>query len=133
MSRSGYTYDSEDHWQYIRFRGAVTSAIRGKRGQAFLREMLTALDALPEKKLVADELEYAGEVCAIGSVGRMRGIDMSGIDPHDPPQVSHAFGISEALAREIVYVNDEDWIGNDTPEKRFERVRAWIVGNLRDG
>ena len=46
MSRSGYTDDMEDMWQHICWRGAVASAIRGRRGQAFLREMLAAMDAI---------------------------------------------------------------------------------------
>lgn len=132
MSRSGYTEDSESDWALICYRGAVASGIRGKRGQAFLREMLTALDALPEKKLVAHELEMNGQVCAIGSVGQARGIDMSKLDPEEAEQVAEAFGISEALAREIVHINDDDGWRNDAPERRFERMRAWIVKNLRN-
>ena len=50
MTRSGYD-DCGDYsdWEIIQFRGAVASAIRGKRGQAFLKNMLVALDELPEK------------------------------------------------------------------------------------
>lgn len=44
MSRSGYNDDC-DGWALIRWRGAVNSAINGKRGQAFLRELVAALDA----------------------------------------------------------------------------------------
>lgn len=133
MSRSGYYDDDGEQWATIRWRGAVASGIRGKRGQAFLREMLTAMDALPEKKLVARELEMDGQVCAIGSVGMARGIDMSQLDPENYSKVADAFGISEALAREIVYENDEGGWCDDTPEKRFERMRAWVVKNLHDG
>jgi len=133
MSRAGYCDGDDDQWGLIRWRGAVASAIRGKRGQAFLREMLTAMDAMPEKKLVAHELEMDGQVCAIGSVGMARGIDMSQLDPENYSKVADTFGISEALAREIVYENDEGGWRDDTPEKRFERMRAWVVKNLRDG
>lgn len=132
MSRSGYVDDDCDQWAMICYRGAVASAIRGKRGQAFLREMLAAMDAMPEKKLIAQELELAGQVCAIGSVGLARGIDMNKIDPEDSSSVAKVFGISEALAREIVWENDECGWHDDTPEKRFERMRKWIVSNLRD-
>lgn len=41
MSRSGYT-DEDDIWAMIRWRGAVTSAIRGKRGQQALREWVAS-------------------------------------------------------------------------------------------
>ena len=132
MSRSGYVddYDYND-WSFIMYRGAVKSAIRGKRGQAFLRELIAALDAMPEKRLVVGELESdTGEVCAIGSVGRSRGVQMGGIDPEDYESVAHTFGIADSMAREIVYVNDENW-KPETAEQRWERVRAWAVSQLK--
>ena len=45
MSRSGYTDDYDDgyEWANIRWRGAVKSAIRGKRGQATLKAILDAM------------------------------------------------------------------------------------------
>ena len=131
MSRSGYIDDMEDQWALIRWRGAVRSAIRGKRGQSFLREMLSALDVLPEPKLVANELEQDGSVCAIGAVGRARGMDMAGLDPEDRSTVAHKFGIAEALAAEIVWENDEAcW--RETPEQRFQRMRSWVSSHIRD-
>ena len=57
MSRSGYSDDCDNAWSLIRWRGAVASAIRGKRGQEFLYEMLHALAALPERKLIAFDLK----------------------------------------------------------------------------
>jgi hypothetical protein len=130
MSRSGYSEDMENNWELICWRGAVASAIRGKRGQEFLRSMLSALDAMPEKRLIEGDLERDGDVCAIGSVGKMRGIDMSTIDPEDYDGVAKAFGISPALAREIECVNDE-WLSyRATPEQRFECVRKWVVEQL---
>lgn len=109
------------------WRGAVASAIRGKRGQEFLRKLVTALDAMPEKRLIAGELEMDGEVCAMGCVGRMQGIDMSNIDPTEPVEVADAFEIAPALAQEIAYINDEGCV---TREKRFEDVRKWAVSHL---
>lgn len=106
MSRSGYS-DDIDNWELIKWRGQVASSIRGKRGQAFLRDLLAALDAMPEKRLIAWELEESGEVCAIGSLGKARGVDMSKIDPSEPTAVAAAFNIAEPLAQEVVYENDE--------------------------
>lgn len=141
MSRSGYcdSYGDDNPWDLIRYRGAVESAFRGRRGQAFLREMLAALDALPEKRLITEELaERAREtdpvqVCAIGSVGLYRGIDMSPLDPYDASSIAGVFGIAESMAREIVYMNDEGSWKSETPEQRFERMRAWIIGKIKDG
>lgn len=130
MSRSGYSDDCEDWWRHIMWRGAVTSSIRGRRGQAFLKEMLCALDSLPEPKLIARELQEAdGAVCAIGAVGRARGIDMSEIDPDNREGVAGIFGIAIALASEIVFLNDE-CCHNETPEARFDRMRRWIEAEI---
>ena len=130
MSRSGYSYDV-DGWQLIRWRGAVASAIRGKRGQAFLHEMLAALDALPAKRLIDGDLERDGEVCAIGAVGRARGLDMTDIDPYDRETVAAKFGLPHALVCEVAFVNDDDGWRHDTPEARYSRVREWVAGQLK--
>jgi len=129
VSRSGYCYDL-DHWDLIRWRGAVASAIRGQRGQAFLREMLVALDSIPEKRLIQNALQdTAGEVCAIGAVGKLRSIDMTELDPHERDEIATAFGIAEALAAEIVYENDE-CACRETPEQRWARMREWVLRHL---
>lgn len=132
MSRSGYCEDIDSDEQQRRaniYRGAVASAFRGRRGQAFLKEMLAALDALPEKALIASELEQDGAVCAIGAVGKSRGIDMSKMYPEDIENVGAAFGIAEAMAREIVYENDDEW-RVETPEQRYDRMRKWIKDQI---
>lgn len=135
MSRSGYTDDYDcDDWSLNLWRGAVVRGIRGKRGQAFLKEMAAAMDAMPEKRLIANDLEEAGEVCAIGSVGKARGVDMSELDPEDRYAVADVFNISPAMAAEVVFMNDEAsavWDRAETPEERFARMRAWIEANLR--
>jgi hypothetical protein len=132
VSRSGYSDDC-DNWDLIRWRGAVASAIRGRRGQAFLREMLAAMDTLPAPRLIEGALELGGDVCALGSIGRARGVDMSsGIDLYDREAAANLFGISEAMAAEIAFVNDEQAIRPETPEQRFRRVREWIVSKLHE-
>ena len=83
MSRSGYS-ECVDQWDLIRWRGAVNSAIHGKRGQAFLVELLAALDAMPVKELISEELiDEEGQVCALGAIGVARGLDMSKLDPEE--------------------------------------------------
>jgi hypothetical protein len=131
MSRSNYNDDCDDNWQFICWRGAVTSATNGKRGQAFLREMLDAIDALPEQKLVVGELEADGAVCAIGAVGKKRGVDMSKLDPEDIETVAGTFGIPDALAREIVYMNDEWGSHKEKPEERYYRMRRWVKASIQ--
>ncbi len=110
MSRSGYyECDGGETWSMICWRGAVASATRGKRGQAMLKEVLAALDALPEKILASESLVNAeGQYCTLGALGRARGIDMAEIDPDDYEAVAETFGIAGALAREIMWLNDEE-------------------------
>lgn len=132
MSRSGYSEDC-GHWAMIRWRGAVKRAIEGERGQAFLKQMLRALDALPNKRLIPEELERDGEVCALGAVGVLRGVDMSKINLDEEGYVAaNTFGIARALACEIMFENDEGagYWKTETPEDRFLRVRAWVAGNI---
>lgn len=130
MSRSGYYDDRDDQWAHIKWRGQVTSAIRGKRGQSFLKDLLRALDELPAKRLIKNALESEGEVCAIGALGRMRGMDMSRLDPEDSEGVACKFGIADQLAREIVYMNDEWWEREDG-ETRFLRMRRYVKSLIR--
>jgi len=129
MSRSGYDYDG-DTWAMVRWRGAVNSASKGKRGQAFFKELLEALDAMPKKRLIADELQENGEFCVLGVLGNARGMDMDKIDPHYPEQVSAEFGIACALAQEVVYMNDEGCYMTETPEVRWNRMRIWVEGQI---
>lgn len=133
MSRSGYTGDC-DGFALVRWRGAVERAIRGKRGQALLREMAAALDAMPEKRLIAGKLEQDGEVCALGAVGRARGLTMPTLDPEDDYKQRHIlarmFDIAPAMAAEITYMNDEAW-PSQAAEERWARMRKWMEGEIR--
>jgi len=130
MSRSGYVEDCDmEQWALIRWRGAVMSAIRGRRGQALLREMRDALDAMPDKRLIAKSLDKDGERCALGCVAVARGMDVSKIDPEDPEQVAAAFGVAKALVCEIAYENDDDY-GPVKPEGRWRRMRNWVEQHI---
>ena len=133
MSRHGYIDECDmDGSQQIRWRGAVTSALRGKRGQAFLREMREALDALPEKKLIERDLVTPeGQVCAMGAVCEARGLDVSDVDPEDYEDVAATLGISEAMAREIAYENDEHYWPEDSDMRRWDWMSRWVDRHLR--
>jgi hypothetical protein len=138
MSRANYTDESDDQWAQVMWRGAVASAIKGKRGQAFLREMLVALDSLPEKKLISGKLQDETDdtaVCSLGAVGRLRGVDLKGFNPEgdeddccyelDTEGLAGVLKISDALTREIMYMNDDAYSINNA-EERWMRMRAWV-------
>ena len=128
MSRSGYCddYGDDDPLALGRYRAQVASAIRGKRGQALLRELLAALDAMPEKQLVAGDLEADGQFCALGVVGQARGLNLAAIDTYDVESLGGTFNIADQLAREIMWVNDEH-VGN------HHWVQVEICGPVRRG
>lgn len=135
MSRSGYCEHYDDQWASIRWRGAVKSAARGKRGQVFFTELLAALDSMPAKRLIADDLvreDSTGfeNVCALGALGKARRINMDGLDPEDSARVAGTFDIADCLAREVVFENDEAW-GRETPEERWARMRAWVASEIK--
>ena len=128
MSRSGYS-DEGDNWSMIRWRGAVAAAIRGKRGQEFLREALSVLDAMPAKELARATLEADGQYCTIGAMMHSRGIEMSWDGPED---IAKKLRSTHALVAEIIYENDEySWL-KETPSERWVRMRAWVVGNIKE-
>ncbi len=133
MSRSGYSDDCEieDYLAYGRHRGRVASAIRGKRGQSFLRELAASMDAMPEKILIANELvNDNGDCCTIGVVCKARGVDVSKIDYEEPEQVGAAVGIAKQMVAEIEYENDDYWRG-ETPAERWQRMRKWVESQIK--
>jgi len=79
MSRSGYSEDAINGRSSVGVRGEECRS--GAARQAFLKEMLVALDSLPAPRLIDGELEADGEACALGSVGKSRGIEMAGSIP----------------------------------------------------
>lgn len=131
MSRSGYTddYDDSDYPLGL-YRGSVERAIRGKRGQSLLREMADAMDAMPVKELIAEEIVVDGAACALGVVAMKRGMDVSKLDPEDADTIANKFGIAPSMAREIVYMNDEACYRNETPSERWTRMRKWVAKQI---
>lgn len=127
MSRHGYTDDWDGEHSVLahgRWQAQLQSAIRGKRGQAFLRALVEALDAMPVKSLAPNSLETKeGAVCALGCLARHRGIDVKTFefgepyseDPDEGAEWSDSdwqalatmFDIAPQLAREVMYANDE--------------------------
>ena len=145
VSRSGYSEDGcESMLVHINWRGCVMSATRGKRGQAFFRDLVAALDAMPVKRLITKRLESAeGEVCAFGALGKARGVPLADIDALDDEDddegdglggrgtvLGERFGIARQLASEVVYTNDECF-ERQTPEARWVRMRQWAARQIR--
>jgi len=141
VSRSGYSDDCENIGLW---RGTVASAIRSKRGQRLLRDFVTALDAMPDKKLGRGALtDGDGCMCSLGVVAAYRQLDFSDFDAgtddygfaYQEHSFSDRFDIANAMAREIMFMNDEAQRyrnGSETPEQRWERMRAWAVEHIKE-
>lgn len=131
MSRSHYSEDGTT-WDFIRWRGAVSQAIRSKRGQFLLKELLDALDEMPVKKLARNALVTAdGEYCALGVLGKKRGLPLEMIDPEDPEAVAKAFAVAPALVKEIAFENDDDFFYcNLSPQGRWNYMRQWVERHI---
>lgn len=139
MSRSGYSDDCEDLNLY---RGAVERAMAGKRGQKAFRDIVSALDAMPEKVLISASFSRGDDMCTLGALAHKRGVDMSDLEqPESDPEYaewvdSHAVGfrldIAPSMAAEVMYMNDEHHGSYDSsPEQRWERMRKWAVSKLK--
>jgi hypothetical protein len=99
-----------------------------------LRELRDALDAMPEKKLASYSLKCDEGVCALGALGERRGIDLPKLEDADRGEIAEAFGVAEALAAEIMFMNDEGpyWSGRETPEKRWRYMWSWVDGLVKE-
>lgn len=121
------------------WRGRVMSAIRGKRGQKMLIELRSALDAMPQKRLVSRALQRKdGDCCAIGAVCASRNIDYTEHEDDDEydlqelnSEIAGSLDVAECLVQEIEYENDEGAY-DETPEQRWTRMRAWCDKHIED-
>ena len=163
MSRSGYSDgDCDDTESFLRMCGwqaNVKRCIAGRHGQGFLWELYQALEALPERRLITGALEAHGAYCSLGAVAWARGLPIpetlrGEVDEDLEYELAemyegmgHMLGIKDMLAREIMWVNDEDDrlhyvegppqhrysepTREETPEERWHRVRRWVVTRLK--
>ena len=139
MSRSGYC-DDLNNWDLIKYRGQVASAIRGRRGQRFLQELREALDAMPDKRLIAHELQTPeGACCALGALALARGIDLVDTDAEDATEsgeLAGMFDVANQLIREVQFMNDETLyraVGEDGERARWRNMSAWVDSQLKKG
>lgn len=125
MSRHGYSDDCEN---VAMWRGVIASATRGKRGQAFFKALVEALDAMPEKRLIAGELQSdEGAVCALGCLGKARGLSLD-VDYDDWDKLGEMFDIAPQLSQEVMFENDESY---GTPEARWQKMRDWAASQIK--
>lgn len=155
--RIGYTEEEDYPGQFGLWQGNCQRSLKGKAGQAILRELEAALLALPSKRLIASSLVDAhGEVCAIGALAEFKGEitdDMIGQGEYDMEEVGIQLGMPRLVAWKIVEMNDLQFAGTDlvfgegpyrwpneqpyayvevTPEQRYERMLKWVREQVQD-
>lgn len=144
MSRFEDGYDEDFPNQSALWWANTERALKGKRGQAFLKEMEEALLALPKKRLIEGAVCFEGDVCANGALALKRRMAngekledaMKWLEENAPDEDTYAdetgffmekhFGILERLAIHAAYVNDEYSQATQTPEARYEKVLGWV-------
>lgn len=127
---------------------ALRRAMNGKRGQQVLRDLETALLALPEKKLIEGGLSDGSNVCAVGAYVVQKRVD-GGEDRQEvldklkaacwsehwdkfegfesemaTIDYARAAGMQLTIACTIAGQNDDYYALSD--EERYERILAWV-------
>jgi len=108
--------DEEDQRRYALQAANLARQIKGKRGQAFLRELLTALEALPEKVLIEGHVSEDGMVCTFGALALKRRTDAG--EPRE--------SVLADLESVVVHLHDEN---GDEPED-YEPMWEWAEREL---
>lgn len=154
--RIGYSDEEDYPGQFGLWQGNCQRSLKGRAGQAALRELEAALLALPSKRLIAESLVDAhGEVCAIGALAEFKGEitdNMIGQGECDMEEVGVELGMPRLVAWKVVEMNDLQFAGTSlvikegpyrwyseqpfeyvpiTPEQRYKRMLAWVREQLR--
>jgi hypothetical protein len=161
MSRSCYSEDYGDEYpgQLDLFRANVQRSIRGKQGQARLRELRDALLSMPVKALYDDLWRSGDQVCALGAWAARFSPSVAvsnDADDHDIATALGDVGWPRLVVLEAVYLNDdrefeyvkaegpprwadstgrcygypEDVRMSITPERRYTKVLEWATNQI---
>ncbi len=124
--------DEEDYsGQFDLWQANCERSMRGKKGQAELKELRTALLALPEKRLIHELLEDEdGGVCAIGAYAKHKGVDLTNFDvDSNTDDAGIAGGMPPLVAWKVVEMNDLQF-DHMNPEQRYEKMLAWVESTI---
>lgn len=152
MSRVDYCDDEEYPGQFNLWHANCLRSLRGRAGQASLRELEEALLALPNKRLVRHVVACEGDVCAVGAVlavrrAKERGLDVAAaVDDlnrefgdrykqayDDTAERGEAVGMPRLVAWKVVALNDIEIDGTYAEaEGPLQQCEAWrYQGHLR--
>lgn len=145
MSRSSYSDDfGEDYPNQLElYRANVERSIRSKAGQARLRELRVALEALSVKALEAETFAAGTQeqprVCALGAwalhkcggdIEKARAMVPSDADDFETFDRLQPHGWPKLVVFEAIYMNDEGSWNVQTPEQRYAYIMRWLDENI---
>ena len=125
-------------------------SLKGRRGQAALRELIAALNSLPEKRLIHGSLCKDGDVCAVGAIalqrrvhaGEERAAVLSDLEANSTDEwgeseetdeyAAGALGLPRLVAWKIVeqndIINDDVWEVHHGPVRpHHASYKGWIA------
>ena len=140
MSRVSFSEEEYFPGQFDLWQANCLRSIKGQKGQVALRELEQALLALPEKRLIREELITEDGVCAIGALALYRNYEPEADPECEMEEVGIELGLPRLVAWKIVAMNDEELhrrydkeIGKSveiTPEERYRivlnTVQNWL-------
>jgi hypothetical protein len=108
--------------------GNILRILHAKASQPKLRDFVSSLLAIPNRRLIAGSICKGGEVCAVGAFAAYRGKldksrDWEG-DEWETRELGTYAGLGSMLSYELGYMNDEEFY-RLTPEERWERFYRW--------
>lgn len=141
--RISYTDEEDVPGQFALWQANCRRSLQGKKGQAALRELEAALLALPEKRLIANNLQDPkGEVCALGALAKFKGRDIPPVAENewgeiDEDEEMEEYGVSLGMPRlvawKVVCKNDVeidgDYVTVPGPYRWFQeeqKLRAYV-------
>ena len=139
--RINYCDDEDRPGQFALWDANCQRSLRGRAGQAALRDLEAALLALPQKRLIRGLLvsDDGADVCAVGAYARYKGEDIAKHVPYASDDVAIACGMPRLVAWKVVALNDfeidDHYVTGQrvtyTPEERYIKVLAWVREQLK--
>lgn len=132
-------YDCESN-VYFLWPSVTDRALNGKRGQEALKELESALLALPQPRLLEGKFCDGTEVCALGALALKRQVQSGVALPEalseihrrfeywdeecDPARfAAEALKLTYSVAFQVMSKNES--LGT-TPEERYQKVLEWV-------
>lgn len=138
MSRISFSDDEDYPGQFGLFQANCHRSLHGKAGQAALRELESALLAMPVKELHASVfVEESGAVCALGALAVHRKVQSgmsrvealavcADMDPDLSQEHGEELGFPKLAAWKVVWENDEAHsFDYETCEGPLPADRSW--------